>query len=359
MSDADTEFETYDASRAETAATAPWTKQTPFEEWRDQQGIPVHHDFYFPDITHLETREWDLIGARAAFVDLVGAADSNNAYVMSLDPGVATHRRRQMFEEVIYVAAGSGVTEVEAGGSVVTARWSEGGLFHVPLNRRHRHIATDEGAFLYCVNSAPIVMNLYHNDKFTWDCDFDFDDRFNGGEDFFSGLGRMWSMADSPIRVWETNVVDDTRTLDLPALPERGGNGSNICLELGHGTLAAHISEFPVGYKKAHRHGPGAHVIILSGSGYSLLWEHSFDEHTRCDWKPNSVVVPPDMWWHQHFNPGPEPARYLAIKWGSQRYRLDHSYDRAVPDGNSAGYQIEPEDDDPRVAEMFREACEG
>ena len=32
--------------------------------------------------------------------------------------------------------------------------------------------------------------------------------------------------------------------------------------------MTSHISQFPVGtYKKAHAHGPGAHVIILVAKG--------------------------------------------------------------------------------------------
>lgn len=27
------------------------------------------------------------------------------------------------------------------------------------------------------------------------------------------------------------------------------------------------------------------------------------------NWRPNSVFVPPDMWWHQHFNFGRDAAR--------------------------------------------------
>ena len=70
-----------------------------------------------------------------------------------------------------------------------------------------------------------------------------------------------------------TNFVPDAVNLPLISAKERGAGGGHIRFNMAKGSMSSHISQFPVGtYKKAHCHGPSAHVIILSGEGFSLMW---------------------------------------------------------------------------------------
>ena len=111
-----------------------------------------------------------------------------------------------------------------------------------------------------------------------------------------------------------TNFVPDAVNLPLITAKERGAGGGHIRFNFAKSSLNSHISQFPIGtYKKAHAHGPGAHVIILSGEGYSLMWPEG-DTPRHYKWEVGTMIVPPNMWLHQHFNTGKTPARYLAFK---------------------------------------------
>ena len=68
----------------------------------------------------------------------------------------------------------------------------------------------------------------------------------------------------------------------------------------------------------------------------------------RLDYRTNSLLTP-GTGYHQHFNTGAEPIRYLVLRYGNPRYRgvlgarsKDHG-----------GKQIEFEDQDPAVDALF------
>jgi gentisate 1,2-dioxygenase len=129
---------------------------------------------------------------------------------------------------------------------------------------------------------------------------------------------------------------------------------------LADGTMHAHSSEMPVGtYKKAHRHGADFHVYSVTGSGYSLLWYEGDADFERVDWRHGVVFAPPDGMYHQHYNTSNEPARYLAVALGSLRYPFTtekmNVFAGADVDVKDGGRQIEYEDQDPRVHEIYLE----
>ena len=81
----------------------------------------------------------------------------------------------------------------------------------------------------------------------------------------------------------------------------------------------------------------------------------------RVDWKPGSMVVPPNGWFHQHFNGGATPARYLAFRWNSQKYYFSLGVameGETDVDVKLGGGQIEYEDEDPVIHDLFVETLE-
>lgn len=322
-----------------------------YAEFQRREGIPVVRGFATDDLATIELGEWRRVGGRGTFIDLEGTGGTNGAYVCEIASGKSLEPERHLYEETIYVLAGTGSTSVwNDGQEPVSFEWGPGSLFAIPLNAWHRHhnTAGSRPVRFLAVTSAPLVMNLFHAIDFVFETPATFADRFGGDGTYFEAKGKLFNG-----RILETNFANDVRALELYRNPARG-TGKGVRFELAANTTHAHVAEFPVGtYKKAHFHGPGAHVILLRGTGFSLLWQQG-GPPTRFDWKPGSMFVPPHGWFHQHFNTGADPARYLALRWGSAKYDLGgalgwttgHSYD--VP-----GAQIEYADEDPEIHRMY------
>ena len=146
-------------------------------------------------------------------------------------------------------------------------------------------------------------MNIFHNENFVFDTDFDFLERA-GKKEYYSGEGDLITVRPGN-HMWETNFVPDLAAIELKSWGDRGAGGTNIMFVLADGTMHAHISEMPVGtYKKGHRHGPSFHVMCVTGQGFSLMWYEQEQDFRRIDWKHGVVLAPGDRQFHQHFNTG-------------------------------------------------------
>jgi quercetin dioxygenase-like cupin family protein/oxalate decarboxylase/phosphoglucose isomerase-like protein (cupin superfamily) len=336
-----------------------------YEQWEKDEGVPVVGGFYIEDLNSMELAPWPRKGGRGAILNLEGTGGVNDAHVVEIRPGASSPPERHLYEAMVYVLSGRGATSVWYDPKKKqTFEWGAGSLFAIPLNAWYQHFngSGSEPARYVAVTNLPSVLNMFHNREFVFNNAFAFTDRFAGMDGYFNGEGTLYRGGEGTrfrALFWETNFVPDLRTLPLHRHSERGGGSIAAMLELAQNSMGAHVSQFQVGtYKKAHRHGPGAHVIILDGVGFSLLWEGEDDERKRCDWKPGSVIVPPDNWFHQHFNTGNSSARYLALRFTGKKYRQPVERDGGDGADTSVklgGWQIEYTDEDRSVHRMFEE----
>jgi len=265
-----------------------------------------------------------------------------------------------MYEELIFILQGQGATTLwNEGGKKHTLEWQTGSLFSPPVNAWHQHfnVHGTEPVRFVSMTDAPVIINRYRNLDYVFNNPFVFRDRYPDDADEW-GKGGKYIEGVKKDRVWESNFVADLWAFQPKEYKERGADNRTTLFEFADNTMSAHLSEFPPGkYKKAHRHGPGAHIIILKGSGYSFLWEEGKgSDRRRVEWGAMSMFVPPIQWFHQHFNPGPEPSRYLALKpWGF-KFKVEDRLDTGE-DIKKGGAQIEYEDQEPEIQRIFVEEC--
>jgi hypothetical protein len=172
--------------------------------------------------------------------------------------------------------------------------------------------------------------------------------------------------------LWDTNFLPDARTAGLDTHEQKGAGLQITQIEMGGGILTSHIAEWPIGrYQKAHYHGAGAVLLTLQGTGYSLMWpkqagERPYeagreDQVVQISWRPGSIFTPPNGWFHQHFNPGPQPARHVALRYGTRKFGVEFvdltREGGTLTSTREGGSLIEYADEDPEIGRRFAAAC--
>jgi hypothetical protein len=330
----------------------------PYLDWANNEGVPIYEDFGL-DLHALETRPWARFGVDGAIVHVKGRGDAMTVFVLDIPPAGKTIPQKHIFEAAFYVLAGNGSGVIERyKGQRQQFEWLRHSVFAPPLNTRYQLFngSGQERARIAVSCNLPAVLNLFHNESFVFDNPGVFPER-EGLPNHYVGEGEF-----IPVRpgkhMWETNFLPDASNFKLHEWSARGAGAMHIQLILADGVLHSHISEMQVGtYKKAHRHSPDVHIYIISGEGYSLLWYEGDKDLVRVDWKPGWVFAPPDMMFHQHFNTGEHPVRYIAFTQGSVRYPMtEHMrrvYAKVDVDAKKGGNQIEYKDQDPRIQQIY------
>ena len=318
-----------------------------YRKWIESEGIPIISGSHVEDVRTMELGEWkrrEGKGAYLTFSDQLVA----DGYVCEIAPGKSLKPQRHLYEEIILITEGRGATTVWYDGTLKrTFEWERGSLFAVPLNAWHQHFnaSGNEPARYFALTSAPVVFELYRDPEFIFNTNYLFQDRFDPlAEDFFARPGQYYMEYYGGIL--HSNFISNIRDIKLVPREKRGKGNRNMYIHMAGSTMLAHVSQFPVGtYKKAHRHGPGAHIYMLDSTGYSLMWNEG-EPPQRFDWREGSVISPPTGTWHQHYNTGKEPCRFVALHASAAVQREERGVE-----------QIEFEDEDKGLREMYEQEC--
>jgi oxalate decarboxylase/phosphoglucose isomerase-like protein (cupin superfamily) len=353
-------------------ALMPGFQKTTYFKWMAGQGIPVVDGYGVEDVREIAMAPWARTGGDAAFVNLYGMEGVTGMYVGEIPASGALQPERHFYEEVICILDGQGAAEVwQDGGRKQMFEWGPWSLFAPPLNTWHRLLnGSRTPAKFLAVTNAPLVMDVVHNEEFVFNCPYNFADRYSGADGFFNQGQKRYESGMQ--HIWETNFITDIQSATIDKREVKGAGVSITQFELSGNSLIGHLAQWPAGrYHKAHYHGPGAILLGLQSSGYVLLWSKELgtrpyeaghgDDVVEVKWKAGSVYCPPGGWFHQHFNTGAQPARHLALRYGSRIHPLGFKIaDKRGEDGvyidvKKGGTLIEYGDEDPHIRKYYED----
>jgi len=228
-----------------------------------------------------------------------------------------------------------------------TFEWGPRSLFLIPQGstRQYSNARGDRPARLVHNNYLPVAMSMIPDPSFFYNNAYEVPSLLEATEEeLYSVASRREGGRGA---TWHGNFFTDLAVWDgLVPHRQRGGGGHVVDISFPNSGMGGHMSVFPVGtYKKAHRHGPGVVIIIPGGEGFSIMWQEG-EEQIVVPWHEGSMFVPPNQWFHQHFNVSKSPARYLALG------PLQQTRPSAAK-GDRPNDQIEYPEEEPWIREHF------
>ena len=339
-------------------------RPSPYRQWLAQEGVPIYEGFAIEDLQALELKLNKRLGVPAAYVLLEGTGNLVDAIVMEIPVGQSSNAERHIFEEQMMILSGEGETVIwQSDEKKHTVRWRKGSIFSPPLNAWHQHVNTGQQPVKFVtITFAPMVVDIYRDLDFVYNCPYDFTKRYNGQDNYFDP---EISQDYPPANDHSLSIVNFVRNAFAIRLFASGQGVDDVCRHfvMSDNMMGIHIEEFPVGtYERAHWHGPGTSLLFMEGSGYTLMWPREFgktpfadgkeDEITRIDWKWGSLIVPPQGWYHQHFNTGDRGARWVKLGTPPGN-RIYHTTTGLWT--STSGALIRFSEEDSRVREIFAE----
>ena len=288
---------------------------TPYEHWfaANKDKMPNYAGLVIQDArTEPLPKRWEQFGVNGMYIKMADY-QITDGWLLEIPAKGQIKTQKHMFEAGIYFFGGPGhIILQQKGKRPQRVEFKYRTLFSVPLNVQYQIFNdSDKPIRLVAVTSFPFSINSTNNEKYVWENDFAFTDRYDAEENFATyseHVGKNDTV---------TNVVPDAVEFELDSYDQRGKGTTNMHWKMaGNAIIDMHVSDMPAGvFKKAHRHSSDAFILLTSGKGYSITWpEGRYQDRVRVDWQEGTIFVPPIYWYHQHYNPEPEgSARYMAI----------------------------------------------
>ena len=345
--------------------------KTAYSKFLEQENVPVYGGWE-ADVYAIQLAPWKRQGEgiRGAYVVLDGAGGLIDNSVMEIPVGGQTNPEHHLFEEQIIVMRGEGEAHFWQNdeNKKSTIRFKRGSVFAPPLNTWHQFINTgNEPILLVNETDLPLKIDLFHNAEFMFNSQFQFTDRYSGQTDYFDPENsKTYNSTPKHHSLSIVNMVRDAWTWRLFHAGQGFGDIDRHIL-MSNNVMPTHIEQFPIGtYERAHSHGPGAAIVLLKGNGYSLLWHADNtispwkngkgDQVHRVDWREGIIFVPPQRWFHQHFNTGKDATRFIMLgsRPGNELYKMT-AKEIFMKDGAGGSYMVMFHEQDPYVSELFKE----